>query len=92
MERDPSKIRQQGYVPLTLLLEITRDALRTYTRDEKLTAGRLLIREVAKWASYSQEEALGLLESAKFQFLQMAEDNFEKLEVVREKREAKRIT
>ncbi len=92
MERDPSKIRQQGFVPLARLLEINRDALRAMTREEKLIAGRLLIREVAKWASYSQEEALGLLESSKFYFLQVAEDNFEQHEAVRERREVKRIT
>jgi len=92
MERDTSKIRQQGFVPLATLLEITRDALRAMTREEKLIAGRMLTREVAKWCSYSQEEALGILESAKFQFLQMAEDNFEQLEAVRERKEVKRIT
>ena len=92
MERNPTRIRQQGFVPLAHLLEINRDALRAMTRDEKLIAGRMLTREVAKWCSYSQEEALGILESAKFQFLQLAEDNFEQLDNVRERREVKRIT
>ena len=79
MER-AQKVRQAGYIHPNRLQEIIRDALRTYSKNEKLAAGKMILREVAGWASYSSEEALGLLDSAKFKFLQDAEDNLERKE------------
>lgn len=73
MERKPQKIRQAGYIALPQLQELVRDALRSYSKEERLGAGRLLIREITGWCSLSDEEALGLLESAKFEFMVSAE-------------------
>jgi hypothetical protein len=92
MERNPDRVRQQGYIPLARLLEINRDAIRAMTREESHTACKILVREIIGWCSLSNEEAVGLLESAKTKFLMMAEDNMEHVEVIREKREARRIT
>lgn len=77
MERT-QKIRQQGYIAIDRLLEINRDALRAMERStERLTAGKRLIREITGWCAMSNEEALGILESSKFKFIQDAEDKIE---------------
>ena len=68
-----------GYVELERLIEINRDAIRAYeAKWEKKEACKAVIREVLKWSSYSPEEAIGLLQSAQFSFLQLAEDIREK--------------
>jgi hypothetical protein len=77
METHPERVRQAGYVELPRLSEIIRDALRAYTREEGLAAGRILIREIISWVSLSNEESIGLLESAKQKFLFDNEDNYD---------------
>jgi len=70
-----------GYVELERLVEINRDAIRAYSAKwEKKAACKAIIREVIKWSTYSPEEAIGLLESTQFTFLQLAEDIREKEE------------
>lgn len=94
MERTKGTIKLAGYKPLPLLIELTRDALRAMDKSERQVSCKILIREILKWSSYSPEEALGILQSAQFYFMQQAEDIIEQDEEVngKWKRACKRIT
>jgi len=74
-----------GYLPLPKLLEINRDALRAMPKAEARRACKQLLREVLGFTTFSNEEAIGLLESTKFMFLIQAEDEQEKHEFKRTK-------
>ena len=74
MERSKNIVKPAGYIPQNKLLEINRDALRAMQKDEKQTCCKALIREAVKWCCFSAEEAIGILESSKFHFMQVAED------------------
>jgi hypothetical protein len=54
-----------GYVPLNRLLEINRDALRATPKNEKQEVCKALISELILWSSYSDYEAVGVLEAIK---------------------------
>ena len=82
-EKNP--IPLAGYIPANRLCEIVRDAVRAMPKDEKKSTCKALIMEVIKWSSYSPEEAIGLLESTQFYFLQQAE-NIREHEELSEKR------
>ena len=81
MERKkPHPIKLQGYIPLDKLLELNRDALRACPKEERQKYCKALTQDIIRWSSYSVFEAIGLLESAQFYFLQQAEDIREKEE------------
>lgn len=73
MERKFQKPHLAGYLPPARLSEVCRDALRATEREKRIIVGRQLIREVAGWCALTDEEAIGLLESAKFEFMVSAE-------------------
>jgi hypothetical protein len=91
MERLNQPIKHIGYLSQSRLLEINRDALRAMPKDERQNTCKSLIREVVRWSSYTAEEAIGILQSAQFHFLQQAEDIIEQGEA-KEKKACKRIT
>jgi len=92
-KKKPNPIPLAGYLPVNRLIEIIRDAIRAMPKEEKRNTAKELIIEVCKWSSYSQEEAIGVLQSAQFHFLQNV-DNFwevEHEEEIKEKKIAKVI-
>jgi hypothetical protein len=75
METHPERVRQAGYVELPRRLRSPRRLQPIPVKG--LAAGRILIREIISWVSLSNEESIGLLESAKQKFLFDNEDNYD---------------
>lgn len=58
-----------GYLPVSKLLIINRDALRAMTKTEKQTACKVLLHELLIWSCYSNYEAIGVLQAEQFKFI-----------------------
>lgn len=71
MKRLPKKtlIPVPGYLALPKLLEINRDAIRAYDKNEKYKACKALLQEILIWSSYSNYEAIGILQVITFDFI-----------------------
>jgi hypothetical protein len=65
----PHRIPLAGYLPLEKLIEINRDALRATPKAERQALCRALITELIKWSSFSENEAMGVLETIKYRIL-----------------------
>jgi len=63
-----------GFLPKERILEVVRDCIRSYPKDEKKTICRAIVKEALIWAYTSPEEAIGLLTSCQQSFLQSIED------------------
>lgn len=78
MKRSPKKVNQvplPGFLPKERILEVVRDCVRAYPKDDKKTICRAIVKEALIWSYTSPEEAIGLLVSCQQSFLQSIEDD-----------------
>jgi hypothetical protein len=77
MKRSPKKtmIPAPGYLPLSRLLEINRDAIRAMPKNEKNEACKAILKEILLWSTYTIEESIGALQIAQYHFLQSIEND-----------------
>jgi len=59
----PNPIPLAGFIPLPRLLELNRDSIRATPKNEKQMICKALISELIIWSSYSDYEAVGVLQS-----------------------------
>lgn len=73
------------------ILEINQDFIRGLRKEEKANSARILIQDITTWATYTNYDAVGLLDVVKQHFIINAEDVREEPKQV-EKRIVRRIT
>ena len=63
-----------GFMSKDRILEVVRDCIRAYPKDQKEALCRAIVIESIKWSCYSSMEAVGLMWTLANQFLQDRED------------------
>jgi hypothetical protein len=67
-------IRTKEKMTIKRLLELNSNYIRNLRKEEKSNAARLVIEDVLKWATYTNYEAVGVLDCVKQHFIVNAEE------------------